>query len=70
MTLEYWHGERLLWAETDEDREVILLTIGPPCDTLRQCTHAEIIAVHRELLRRVRARPPPYNIETPAAPGA
>ena len=28
MTLEYWHGERLLWAETDEDREVILLTIG------------------------------------------
>lgn len=70
MTLEYWHGERLLWAETDEDREVILTTIGPPADTLRQCTHAEVIAVYRELLRRVRARPPPYSVETPAQPGA
>ena len=68
MTLEYWHGERLLWAETDEDRAVILATIGPPADTLRQVTHAEATTVYRELLRRIRARPPPYNVETPAAP--
>lgn len=68
MTLEYWHGERLLWAETDEDREVILATIGPPADALRQVTHAEVTAVYRELLRRIRARPPPRNAPTPAEP--
>ena len=70
MTLEYWHGDRLIWAENDEDRAAILAAIGPPSDTLRQVTHAQAALVYAELLRRIRARPPPYNVETPNTPGA
>ena len=70
MTHEYSQGQYLLWPETDDDRAAILKILGPPEDTLRACSAGDAARVYGELLRMLRARPPPYTKASRQKPGA
>lgn len=68
MTVEQWHGTALLWPETPEDHAAILAHLGPGSDEVRQVTNAKAAEIMRDVLRRLRARPPPGSETTSRQP--